>query len=479
MKVCLINAPWEEDKKWGIRAGCRFPNLMLKRHNAYLPYPFLLAYTASFLESKGLDVLMIDGVAERCDLASFMNRVHAFAPDMVIAESSTPSLRFDLARMQEIKTANPGVFIVLYGPHMSVRPQDGLTTPAVDYVIVGEPEHTTYELIRALTNGGNLAEIDGLVYREANGNLRINPRRPLTDINQLPYPKRHGLPMDRYSVPGFPSPVVYMYGSRGCPFMCTYCLWPQTIYERGKYRARDAEKIVDEMEYVLKEFPQTRSFYFADDTFNLGRARMLKFAAEMKRRKLRFPYGIDGRADHLDRELLERMAETGLFTLRIGIESGDVNVLKKARKALNLEHTREVLQIAQDLGIRNHISLMIGLAEESWQSVENTIDYVKSLAIDSAQFSVATPFPGTEYYRYVEEQGLWKDRDWSKFSASDTAVMHTKYMTAEEVQKATNHARRKVYFSPRFIKKRLGYVRDVRDLIAITGKAWRLVIARG
>jgi radical SAM superfamily enzyme YgiQ (UPF0313 family) len=197
----------------------------------------------------------------------------------------------------------------------------------------------------------------------------------------------------------------------------------------------------------------------------------------MKRRNLWFPYGIDGRADHLDQELLERMAETGLFTLRIGIESGDVDVLKKTRKALNLEKAREILQISHDLGIRNHISIIIGLAEESWQSVENTIEYVKSLAIDSVQFSVATPFPGTEYYRYVEEQGLWKDQDWSEFNGWDTAVMHTKYMTAEEVQKAVNYARRKVYFSPQFIKRRLGYVRDVRDLVAITGKVWRLVTA--
>ena len=271
--------------------------------------------------------------------------------------------------------------------------------------------------------------------------------------------------------------MVYLYGSRGCPYLCTFCLWPQTIFEPGKYRPRDAEKIVDEMEYVLQEFPQTRSFYFADDIFNLGRARMLKFTEEMKRRNLRFPYGIDGRADHLDRELLERMAETGLFTLRVGIESGDVDVLKKTRKALDLEKTREILRIAHDLGIRNHICMMICLAEESWQSVENTIAYVKSLAIDSVQFSVATPFPGTEYYRYVEEHGLWKDHDWSEFNGWDTAVMHTTSMTADEIQQAVNYARRKVYFSPRFIKRRLGYIRDVRDLAAITGKAWHLVTA--
>ena len=477
MKICLINPPWEENERVGIRAGCRSPNLMPKGHNAYLPFPFLLAYTAAFLESKGLDVLLIDGVAERCDWESFVTRVQAFAPDLVIAETSTTSLRYDLARMQEIKTANPAVRIVLYGPHLSARPQDGLTTPAVDFVIIGEPEQTAHELIQALTNGGNLREVASLVYREAGGDVRINARRPLTDINQLPYPKRHGLAMDRYSVPGFPAPVVYIYGSRGCPYRCTFCQWPQTIFEPGKYRPRDAEKIVDEMEYVLQEFPRTRSFYFADDIFNLGRARMLKFTQEMKRRNLRFPYGIDGRADHLDPELLERMAETGLFTLRIGIESGDVDVLKKTRKALNLKKAREILQISHDLGIRNHISLMIGLAEESWQSVENTIAYVKSLAIDSVQFSVATPFPGTEYYRYVEEQGLWKDQDWSEFNGWDTAVMHTTCMTAEEIQKAVNYARRNVYFSPQFIKRRLGYVRDVRDLAAITGKAWRLVTA--
>lgn len=479
MKVCVVNAPWEEGDRWGIRAGCRFPNLTIKRTNSYVPFPFLIAYAASYLESHGFDVLAIDGVAERCDRESFLRRIADYAPDLIVAETSTTSLLHDLELLGEVKTRQPAARVAIYGPHVSVRPEDALESPVIDFVINGEPEITSGELARALDEGSDVARVAGLVLRGKGGSIeKTAPRTPLADIDTLPLPMRRGLPMDRYAVPGFPSPVVFMYGSRSCPFQCTFCLWPQTIYAGASFRPRAAEKIVDEMEAVLREFPDTKSFFFDDDTFNLGRSRLIRFADEMKRRGLSIPWGMNARADNWDRELLERLIETGLFTLRIGIESGDQEVLDRCKKGIDLGEAREMLKLSGELGISNHISFVIGLPGETRETVESTVRFIKSVPADSVQFSVAIPFPGTEFHDQVEQAGHIVTRDWPKYNGYDHVVMRTESLSADEVMQAITRARRKVYFSPRFIKRRLGYLRDLRDLGALARKVVRLVLPR-
>lgn len=476
MRVCLLNAPWEEGDRWGIRSGCRFPNLMVKHTNSYVPFPFLLAYTASYLEVLGFEVLLLDGVAERASVDSICERTAAFAPELIIAETATTSLAHDLGVLATLKARLGDVPIALYGPHVSVRPQDGLTSAAVDYVIRGEPELTAGALAAALAERRDVADVLGLSFRRADGSIvETPPQPPLKNIDQLPYPRRHDMPMDRYVVPGFPAPTVFMYGSRGCPAKCSYCLWPQTIYASAAYRPRSAEKIADEIAHVLRTQPATRSLFFDDDTFNVGRQRLMDFADALDARGIHIPWGMNARVDHWDEAMLRRLKETGLFTLRIGIESGDPEVLARAHKGIDLAKAREMLRMSARLGIQNHLSFMVGLPGETPQSVENTIRFIKSVPADSIQFSVAVPFPGTSFYREVEEAGHLVSHDWRRYSGHDQVVVRTDAMDAEEILRAITHARRKVYFTPRFIWRRLRYMHDARDLSAVLRKVYRLV----
>jgi radical SAM superfamily enzyme YgiQ (UPF0313 family) len=134
--------------------------------------------------------------------------------------------------------------------------------------------------------------------------------------------------------------------------------------------------------------------------------------------------------------------------------------------------------MSHQLGIKNHLSFVIGLPGETPESVENTIRYIKSVPADSVQFSVAIPFPGTSFHDYVDRNGFLMTRDWSKYNGFDHVVMRTEAMTADEIAQAVTRARRRVYFSPRFIKRRLGYVRNLRDLGALTRKVWRLAFSQ-
>jgi anaerobic magnesium-protoporphyrin IX monomethyl ester cyclase len=347
--------------------------------------------------------------------------------------------------------------------------------PAVEFVIQGEPELTTLELVEAIAGGLPVEGILGLARRDRSGAMCAHRRRPvIPNIDDLPYPKRDGLPMAAYHVPGFPPPVRYIYGGRGCPYQCNFCLWPQTTLA-GKFRPRAGEKIVEEMAWVLERYPDTRSFFFDDDTFNLGRQRMLDFAVAMKRRGMHIPWGCNARADHWDREVMQELRDTGLFTLRIGIESGDQRVLDLSGKDLNLEEARRTLEMSSAMGIQNHIMFVIGLAGENHASIENTIRFIKSVPCHSVQFSVAVPFPGTSFYHDAEAKGHLVTRDWSKYSGFDHVVVRTDELTADEVGKALARARRSIYFSPSFIRNRLRYIRSPKDVSALARKAMRLM----
>ncbi len=477
MKACIVNLPWETATREGIRAGCRFPNITIKNTNRYVPFPFLVSYTAAYLESKGVDVLLIDACAERCDLESFLQRIEAFEPSLLVAETSTTSFAYDLDVLASLRSRIPALKIAVYGSHTDARPLDALAADGpIDFVIQGEPEITSHELCLALDAGESVGAMVGVVSRDGSGGHHVNPRRPvMPSLDALPLARREGLPMDRYNVPGFPTPVAFLHGSRGCPYQCTFCLWPQTTL-KGVFRARSPKSVVDEMFYILKRYPETKSFFFDEDTFNIGpRARLLAFADEMEARGLRIPWGCNARADNWDREVLTRLREVGLFTLRIGIESGDQGVLDTIKKNLDLDEARRNLHLINELGIENHIMFVIGLPGETEESVSNTIAFIKSVPCHSVQFSVATPFPGTEFYRQAEEKGHLASDDWAKYSGFDHVVVRTDAMTADQIGEALVRARRQIYFSPRFIARRLGYIRDVKDVKALGRKALRLL----
>jgi radical SAM superfamily enzyme YgiQ (UPF0313 family) len=134
--------------------------------------------------------------------------------------------------------------------------------------------------------------------------------------------------------------------------------------------------------------------------------------------------------------------------------------------------------MSHSLGIKNHLSFIVGLPGENAQSVENTVRYIKSVPADSVQFSVAVPFPGTAFHTLASKSGFILTEDFSKYNGFDHVVTRTEAMTGDEIARAVTRARRRVYFSPQFIKRRLSYVRDLHDLSAIARKVWRLVAPR-
>ena len=297
-RVFLGNSPWSKPGYYGVRAGSRWPHFEEKQLE-YMPFPFFLAYAAAVVEKEGFETLLVDGIAEGIDDDSFFERIVDFDPALVLLEVSTISIETDLAFGRRLRRAlGDKAKIAFCGLHNFMYEADFLKEHEwLDYVLIGEYEYTLRELCLRLFKGADLGGCRGTIHR-SNGKIAVEKRKPLIrNIDELPWPARHFLPMNNYhDEPGsIPRPSVQMWASRGCPYGCIFCAWPQIMYGSRKYRTRSVKDVVDEMEWLVKECGFA-SVYFDDDTFNIGRERMLKFAAEVKARGIYTPWAIMARA---------------------------------------------------------------------------------------------------------------------------------------------------------------------------------------
>lgn len=466
MKVFLANPPWRKGERLGVRAGARWAFTMAAGKGSkippYVPFPFFLAYAAAVLEQAGVEVRLVDAIAEGMEAGPFVQAIADLGPDLVLLETSTPSIYSDLALSQEIRRQAPTARLALCGPHVSALPVQTLEmAPVVDFVLVGEYEYTLRHLAACLTEiparGGDgdprqgrgevtspLHEVLGLAWRDADGQVRLNPRRPLIQkIDDLPWPARHLLPMHRYrdNFAGLPMPGLQMWASRGCPFRCIFCVWPKVMYGGQAYRARDPVDVADEMEQTVQRY-NLCSVSFDDDTFDIGKPRILKLCSEIKQRNLGLPWTAMARADTADREMLEAMAGAGLYAIKYGVESGVQELVDAADKSLDLKQVKETVRITQDLGVKVHLTFTLGLPGETEETIQQTIDFASDMNADSVQFSIATPYPGTTYYDMAEASGMLVAKSWEDFDGADRAVLRTEALPPEKLEAALRRALR-------------------------------------
>ncbi len=447
MKVLLANPPWRKGDRLGVRAGARWAFTMAAGKGSaippYVPFPFFLAYGAAVLERAGVEVRVIDAIAEGMGVDAFLAEVEAQQPELVLLETSTPSIHSDLALGQEIRHRAPAARLALSGPHVSALPVQTLEAASfVDFVLVGEYEYTLRDLVACLEAGDSPADLPGLGWRAAAGQVQLNPRRaPIANIDELPWPARHLLPMQNYcdSFAGLPMPGLQMWASRGCPFNCIFCVWPRVMYGGHAYRVRSPVDVVDEMEHEVQRY-KLRSVSFDDDTFDIGKRRILELCAEIKRRGLGLPWTAMARADTADREMLEAMAGAGLYAIKYGVESGVQELVDAADKRLDLGRVKETVRITQDLGVKLHLTFTLGLPGETEDTIRRTIEFAAEMNPDSVQFSIATPYPGTVYYERARQEGMLVARDWEDFDGADRAVIRTEALPPDKLEAALRRA---------------------------------------
>jgi len=440
-KTLLLNLPWQKEGKWGVRAGSRWPHIKDDAEEGnYLPFPFFLAYSASLLRKHNFQAYLIDAIAEKITEDKILDAINQIAPDLLVVETSTPSLNYDLALLEKI--GNKNLQICLCGPDMNIRsPQFLKTHKFIDYVLFGEYEYTLLNLLNSLSYNKGLKDIQGLIYRDAD-DIKVNLARPLIDLDTLPWPLREKLPMHKYlDTPGrIPLPSVQMLASRGCPFGCNFCLWPQVMYHGKKYRVRDILDTIDEMEYLVNNMG-FGSVYFDDDTFNIGKRRMLEFCKEIKNRGLeRTPWAIMARADLMDEEILIRMKDAGLAAIKYGVESAVQKLVNNCGKNMDLKKAEKMILFSKSIDIKTHLTFTFGLPGETRSTIQETIDYALKLKPYSVQFSITTPFPGTTYFGQLDKKGLIINKNWDDYDGNFKSVIKLDSLGGQDLESARHLA---------------------------------------
>jgi radical SAM superfamily enzyme YgiQ (UPF0313 family) len=473
MKVLLTNPPWKKGKnQFGVRAGSRWPFTQSARNERslkYIPFPFFLAYATAFLEQEaGVDTSSIDAIAEGLTEAEYYDKVEALGPDIIFAESATASFPEDLKHVVNTKKRlGSNCIYLLGGPHVTYFPEDTLRDyPEIDYCLIGEYEWTLRAFVCASRDNTLRPEhILGLAYRADGENIVVNPRRPSGNLDELPFPAWHHYPMMRYRdyFCNIPAPMANMLASRGCPFKCNFCLWPDLMYGGSNYRARSATSIVEEMRLLVNTYG-FKTIYFDDDTFNIGKSRLLEICSEIRKKKVNVNWAVMARADTMDAETLNAMKAAGLYAIKFGVESGNQHVVDLTGKNLNLDTVRRTVAHTKELGIKCHLTFTMGLLGETQKSMQDTIDMAVELDPDSVQISITTPFPGTKYYEYAKQKGFLLTEDASIYDGSQSCVVRTETLSKGDIEQGykrfekiwRKHRLKKAMRQPiQFIKSRL------------------------
>jgi hopanoid biosynthesis associated radical SAM protein HpnJ len=438
MKTLLLNPPSFDNFDGG--ASSRWP---ATREIESFWYPVWLSYPAGMLPGSRL----LDAPPHKVTAAGTVQLAHEY--EFVVLFTSTVGFESDLGLIRRMKEVRPELKVAFVGPPVQVRPAESLmASEDIDFVVRGEFDYAVVEFAQ----GKALQEVSGVSYRR-NGQVIHNPSRPPLDteeLDRLPFATeayKRDLVIENYNVPFLLHPYVALYTSRGCPALCTFCLWPQTLSGHA-WRVRSAENVAEEMRQALKMFPQVKEFFFDDDTFNIRKERVLELCARFK--PLGFRWSCTARV-HGDYETLKTMADAGARLLIVGFESGDPTILKNIKKGTTPEMARAFMKNCRKLGIAIHGDFIIGLPGETKESIQRTIDFAKELDTETIQVSIAHAYPGTELYDYARRNNFLATEALADAQGHQLPHLEYPWLGREEMMAAVNRFYDSYYFRPRVV----------------------------
>jgi hopanoid biosynthesis associated radical SAM protein HpnJ len=391
MRTLFLNPPSFEGFDGG--ASSRWP--ATREIESYW-YPVWLCYPAGMLP----DSKVVDAPPHKITIEQTVAMAGDF--ELLVLFTSTPGFHVDVTMAEMMKDVNPKLKVAFVGPPVTVEPEKCLAaSAAIDFVVRREFDHQIVDFAK----GRPLAEIPGVSYRD-NGTVKHNPEGSyIENLDELPWVSKvyqRDLDFRRYNVPFLLNPFISFYTSRGCPALCTFCLWPQT-HSGHRWRLRSADDVANEVRWAKENFPGLKEIFFDDDTFNYRKERTIELCKKLK--PLNVTWSCTSRVT-TDYETLRAMREAGCRLMIVGYESGDPQILRNIKKGATIEMGRRFTQNAHKLGLTVHGDFIVGLPGETRDSIRRTIDFAKQLDCETIQVSIAHPYPGTEFYDYVKQNGL-------------------------------------------------------------------------
>ena len=381
------------------------------------PYaPLGILYLCSHLRQQGFAVEVFD--------TTFSSREALF----LHLRSETPSVLGIYANLMTRKNVveilkvarEAGWKTIVGGPEPGAYALEYLQSGA-DFVVFGEGELTMGELLEAFRCRASFTEICGIAYLDAAGTMHeTGQRTQIADLDNQPWPARQAIDIGRYvktwrDAHGKGS--VNFITARGCPYKCRWCshqVFGQT------HRRRNPLLVVDEVEWLLQTYSPDM-VWVSDDVFTINHQWLRSYAAEMRLRGLRIPFECISRADRLNAEMLDLLAELGCFRIWIGSESGSQRILDSMDRGVKIEQVHQAVAMSRDRGIESGMFLMWGYEGEEVEDIEATIRHVSTSQPDIFFTTVSYPIKGTPYYKKMADR-LVQLQPWATSSDRDLKI---------------------------------------------------------
>ncbi len=433
----------------------------------YTTPPLGLAYLAAVLEAKNHKVIILDGWVQNITNEFLKKTIADFAPALIGLTGLTVNIKGVFAMAEEIKKEFPQIPIIFGGPHASMAPAGTLKeVSAIDMVCVGEGEDTIMDVVDYLSGKKDLENIPGIYYRQSDKIICTGLRELIKDINILPPPARHLLPIGEYTASpkehkSFPGTDVIT--SRGCPYACAFCF--KQVFG-NKYRTHSPEYVIEEIKFLVKTYG-VKDIFFRDDTFTVDYERVKKICELIKKENIHITFTTLARVDRLNYDILKLMKEAGCWKILLGIESGNQKSLNLLRKGITLKQIKETVGNCRKLGIETDGFFMIGIPGETKEDTMNTINFAKQLKLDFAQFYICTPYPGTHLYELAKTRGKIdiQEGEWEKYNqfGAKNLLFVPDGWTSEALKEYQAKAWKNFYFRPLYLIQRLGKLRSFSE----------------
>jgi anaerobic magnesium-protoporphyrin IX monomethyl ester cyclase len=378
--------------------------------------PLGVTYVAAAFQAAGAEVKILDYIVSSYTKENLRKELESFKPDAVGATSVTMNFYEAQKILRDVKSYDPDILTMMGGPHVSFTATETLRQyPEIDLIAIGEGENTIAELTPVLKQKNKWRDIRGIAYRSGDEIVVTAKRDFIMDVDRIPSPARHLLPISRYRALGFP---VSLITGRGCPYSCIFCLGRKMV--GSKVRKRKSELVLNEIEEIIGY--GFERINIADDLFTSDKERVREVCEGIKERSLKFPWSAFARVDTVNQEIFDIMAEAGCDSVSFGVESGNSDMLKRIRKGINLAQVEEAVKMCHKAGMIAHESFIIGLPGETMDTLEESDKFAKSTKAIYGYHYLA-PFPGTTVREKLKDYDLEiLTDDWSLYDANDAIV---------------------------------------------------------
>jgi len=452
MKVLLLNPPF----KGRFSRSSRSPAVT---KGGTLYYPIWLAYAAGVVRQAGHDILLVDSPARTQDKEQTLQLAKDFQPELVVVDTSTPSIYSDADFAGRVKDVT-GAHVTLVGTHPSALPEETLALDdRVDSICLGEFDHTVRDLAAALAAGDSPASVPGLAYRSGSTVVRSGHREKIENLDDIPFVSsvyKDFLDAGDYFFSAASYPMMMIMTGRGCPFKCFFCVYPQVFHSR-RYRGRSPQNVADEFSYISREFPEVKEIGIEDDCFTADRNRAAEICRLLIGQGNRLPWYCNVRGD-LDRELLSLMKQAGCRLVTVGFESGRQDILNAIHKGETVGRYRKFARAAQEAKVLVHGCIMAGNPGDTPETLRQSYEFAKEINCDSMQFYPLYVYPGTEAFKWAEDNGFLITRDFSKWltpEGTHDCVVDLPGYSGREMMRLCDEYLKKYHLRPGYLAMKL------------------------